>query len=189
MRDDAGRAPRNDGHGAARRFDLADVVPVDLASPPAERFPFRDQWFEVQHLSHGSQTLDLVVIDDGDKIVQSVVRSEQGGLPHTALVAFAVTEQNEDAVRPAIAPHGKRHPTSDRESVTECTRGRLDAGDSHMRDVAGQSRAVPTEIIEPCRREESALREDGVEAGRSMALAQDEAVAAGPRRLSGPDAE
>src|SRR5271170_1709645 len=78
-------------HAAERSPDLVKIVPVDFTHRPAEGFPFLREWLQIEDLLHGSQALNLVVINDGNQMVQTVVGSEQRSLPDRSFIAFTVT--------------------------------------------------------------------------------------------------
>jgi hypothetical protein len=82
-----------------------------------------------------------------------------------------------------LCSKGERNADAHREPVPERSRGRLDAGHQHAIGVRAQRVAPPEKATEPVPRKEPLLREDRVEGDRSVALAEDEAIAPFPSRV------
>src|ERR671931_2934809 len=77
----AGRPSRSKRNACEYTQNLLEVMSVDLLHAPAERLPFGCQWLKLQHLLYGSQTLNLVVVHDGNQIVQGMMSGKQRRLP------------------------------------------------------------------------------------------------------------
>src|SRR3990167_4134653 len=111
--DDAACAPTSERNGLERLLHFCKIVAVDLPNLPAEGPPLVHERIEIQHLADRSKALDLVVVDDGDEVVQRVVRREQRSLPGRTLVALAVAQKREHAVLPPIPLTRQRHSARD----------------------------------------------------------------------------
>ena len=184
--------PRLDGHGVEER-------PVDRAmSWPSIS---RTAQPKARHLSaNGSRSrtsstlpeaLDLVVVDDGDEVVEPVVRGEQRRLPDASPRR---TRRRSAARRPRCgrssraaasampAADGSPWPSEPVETSTP--------GTPVVRRVAGElRRRSGRRSSSQSSGKEAALGEHRVERGAAVALAQDEAVAVRPVRLARGDAQ
>ena len=141
VRDDAGGTILLDRQDRQRCLDLLEIVSVDLDDVPSERAPFIGERLELHHVRDCVETLNFVVVDQDDEIVELVLRREERRLPDRTFIAFAVAEHHEHAMRFAVELRGERHAGGDRKSVPEGTGRQLDTGDGR-RCVSGQSGAV-----------------------------------------------
>src|SRR5437667_6063613 len=85
-----GRFPCLERHAVQCIVDLPVVMAVDLAHAPAEGTPFVGKGLKVQHFLDGSKALDLVVINQGNQVVEPMMWRKEHGLPDRPLAAFAV---------------------------------------------------------------------------------------------------
>ena len=114
VRDDATRPAWFEGHLRHGLLNNMYVVAIQLADSPSKGAPFVGQRIQINHFLDRPETLNFVVVDDNDQIVQLMVRGKQRGFLHRALVTFAVTDHAENSARPAISFSGNGHPGSNR---------------------------------------------------------------------------
>ena len=152
-------SPRRGGQEFAQLFV---IVAVALAHFPTERAPFVGERFEGQRFGDGREALDFVVVDDGDKIVEAMVRRKKNRLPIGTFIAFAIAHQNENAMSGAGAFAREGHARADGEPVAERAGAEFDAGNSFVRNMAAEIAAVLAMIEQAFEGEKSAFGERGV---------------------------
>src|SRR3990167_10249267 len=77
-----------------RGDERGNIMTIKLLHCETERAPFVSEWFQAHHLCHRAIALDFIVINDGDKIVQSKMPRRERRFPSGAFVAFAVREKH-----------------------------------------------------------------------------------------------
>ena len=75
-----------------RGLDLVKVVTVDLHHVPAKGFQLVRNGVGAHDLVHRAVDLESVVVNDGAQVVQLIVVGQHEGLPHLALLNFAVAQ-------------------------------------------------------------------------------------------------
>lgn len=161
------------------------VVAVHFTNGPAKAFPFCNEWLERESAGDGGEALDLVVIDDSDKPVEPVMRGEENGFPRGPFVAFAVTEDYENAMSGVVLPGGVRHASAHGKPMAQRTGGEFHSRDALVGDVSAEDGTVLIMGVEARHVEESSLGQRSVDPGTRMALAEDEAVAFGCAGVGG----
>ena len=85
-------------------------------------------------LAGPAELLQLVVVDDGDDVVEAVAGSDVCAFPNDALVAFAVTEHDVGREVAAFGTGAEGDAESSGESESQRTGRHVDAGgDRHVR--------------------------------------------------------
>src|SRR6266542_6085533 len=69
-------------------------VAINLSHCPAESLPLRGEGLQLDDLFHSAQTLDLVVVHDGDEVVQSVVRRKERRLPDRSFITLSIAQES-----------------------------------------------------------------------------------------------
>ena len=174
-------------HGASKQRGLEPrvVVAVDLPHRPTEGSQLVGQRLEGQRPGDRGQTLQLVVVNEGDEVVQSVMGGEHHRLPVGAFVHLAIAEHHEDAPGPALAARRERLAGAERQAVAERTRGELDAAD-FVADMGHEKRAVGAVSLQVVARQHADARQRRIDRRSGVPLAEDEAVAALPARVLRP---
>src|SRR5260370_42291750 len=90
VRDDGAGLAWLERQGAERLRELRVVVAVHFADRPPEGAPLRGQGIERQHLRHAAEALDLVVVHNGDELLQPLMWREEDRLPAGALIQLAL---------------------------------------------------------------------------------------------------
>src|SRR3954462_2195806 len=127
MGNDAARLACRNGQAAQHLAQLLVIMAIRFDDSPAEASPLLCEWLETESLWNRPETLNLVVIHDYHEVVEAVMRGEQDCFPVRALVAFTITEQNDDAVFGTVEPGRVRHSGSDRQPMAERPRRQLDS--------------------------------------------------------------
>src|SRR6185295_324124 len=96
-----------------RAQDRVEVVTVGFNDLPAERAELRGQRFEAHDVGIRIVGLKLVVVDDGDEIVDLVMRRAHRGFPHFALLQLAIAQHDVHARRTLLELQSHRHPKRD----------------------------------------------------------------------------
>src|SRR5690348_11648343 len=109
MRDDARRLVVLERHAAQNLFDLFHIVPINFADHPPKGLPLCREWLQLQNIGYAAKTLNFVIVDDRNKIVETMMTGEQCSLPSRALVTFPVTQQGKNPVFVPVPLSGKRH--------------------------------------------------------------------------------
>src|SRR5262245_52280170 len=115
---------------------------IDLPSFPSEGLPLLSERLQVEHLLDRPEALDLVVVDDCDEGVQSMMRREQRGFPRRAFIAFAIAQEREYAKQSSVSPPRQRHAARDGQPVTQRTGRDLDAREAPAGHVARHTSTV-----------------------------------------------
>src|SRR5260370_5667332 len=79
-------------------LELQHVVTIDLDALTAERLQTPDQTVMRYDIVGESEHADAVVVDNEVQVVQFVLGCEHDGLPIRALMQFAITRDDEDAL-------------------------------------------------------------------------------------------
>src|SRR5579884_3756437 len=95
VRDEARRATAVSRDLRKRLQQLFMIVAVELDDSPSKTRPFIAERFQCERLAYRCQTLDLVVIDDNDQVIELMMCREQSRLPGRAFIAFAITQKCE----------------------------------------------------------------------------------------------
>src|SRR5438270_633404 len=77
----AGRPSFFERNGRECFLNLVQIMALDLTGCPPERTPLIGEWFQVHNFFYGAETLNLVVIHNGDEIIQLVLWREQNWFP------------------------------------------------------------------------------------------------------------
>ena len=186
--DDAGRAPLGRprlGEGSA---ELVEVIAVgDLDDMEPERAELVGDGHRGVDLLDGPVDLQAVVVDDDAEVVEVMVAGEHGRLPDLPLLDLAIAEKGVDAPRPAERLGGEGHAHGGGHALAEAAGGHVDArGVVHVGVPlkTGPDVAQGRELLLG---EEAPLGENRVEAGRAVALGEDEAVTPIPRGVGRVD--
>ena len=185
VEDDAGGAAADVARPAQRRLDGVEVVAVDAAGDgPAEGLVLLVEGLGAHRGAGEVVVLDAVAVDERDQAVDAVVGGGHGGLPDLAFFLLAVAHEHPDGgvggrLRVAEA-RGEAHAEAEREAHAERAGRVVHTGGAAADGVALQPRAEAAEGRELLDGEVAELGEQRVLDGRGVALAHDEAVAAGP---------
>src|SRR5262245_2653700 len=107
------------------RHEFLRVVAVDLDGIPAERLPLFAEGFKARNPAAVAGCLELVEVDDRHEVPEVVRGGPQRRLPHRALVALSVGEDDVHVELVALQPSAERDADAQSESVPEGTRGHL----------------------------------------------------------------
>ena len=168
------------------------IVAIDLDDVPAEGAPLVRQRLEIVGLGDGGALLQAVAVDDQGQVGELAVAGGHRRLPVAAFLQLAVAGDDEGAEIGAVHLPGDGDADRDRQAVAERPGIGLDAGNVVAVRMAVQLRQrlhVGGQHIE---RDEAGLGQRRVERAGAVALAQDEAVAAGiarPLRIVAQHAE
>ena len=153
---------------------------------------------------------DVVVVVDPAEVVELEVTGDRGGFVGDALHQAAVAGDRVDveveevrAVAGALPLGGDRHPDRGGDALAERAGGRLDAGGPAVLGVAGSARVelaeafdvlernggVADDLVVGVDRLDPGQVEQRVEQHRGVAGGEHEAVAAGPDRVGGVEAQ
>ena len=108
-------------------FDLIHIMSIYLPNCPAEGLPLPSQRFQIKYFLHCTKALNLVVVHNGNQIVQPVVWCEQRGFPYRTLITLTIAKQHENAIPCMAALARQGYPAADGESVPQRARGYLNA--------------------------------------------------------------
>ena len=78
--------------------DLPHVMAVDAHHLPAESLVFGGERLDVHHRLSLAVNLQMVVVEDGNEVVELVLRGLHGRLPDLPLLLLAVAHDAEDVV-------------------------------------------------------------------------------------------
>src|SRR5438034_1146788 len=81
------------------------------------------------------------------------------------------TRPREHAPHLRQPPRTRRQTDCQRQTVTECTGGHIDAWHAFVRNVAVQRASVHVELLQSCPGEEAAQGERGIQTGRPVTFA------------------
>ena len=113
---------------------------------------------------------------------------EHEGLPAFALLDLAIAQQGVDIDVAAGLLGSQRHAAGGRNALTQTAGAHIDTGHGVHVGMPLQVAVGVAQGGQVSDREETALRQRGIQAGRAVALAQDKAVAVGVLRLLGINA-
>ncbi len=98
---------------------LLHLVAVHLEDLPSEGLVFGTHVAKVHHVVGGAVNLFLVVVNDGDEVVNALGRGIHGGFPNLAFLLLAVAHKDENKVIVAIQPFGLCRTNGHRQALTE----------------------------------------------------------------------
>src|SRR5690349_583907 len=98
MSDDTCRSSAARGNIAHDIRELGMIVTINLSHAPAKALPLFSEGFEFKRGRDRIKTLDLVVVDDHDQIVQGMMAGKQNGFPIRAFITFAIAHQHENTM-------------------------------------------------------------------------------------------
>src|SRR3989344_2397663 len=75
------------------------IVSVYLSRTPTECFPFLCEWFKGKDIVRAPIRLNLVIIYDRDKIIQSMMTCKEDCFPCRSLIALTIGEHDHSAIR------------------------------------------------------------------------------------------
>ena len=150
---------------------------VALKHRPAEALPLCGKVAQRHYLVGRSVELNLVVVHDGDEVIELELCCAHCGLPDNALVQLAVAENGVDLRRGLVELERHRHALSGGEALTEGASGHLDAGGVHI-GVARKA-AHTAQGGHLLNGEEALLRQIAVEHRGGVALGEHQTVAVG----------
>ena len=170
-----------------RIFDLDEVVTVNGDGTEPEVPHLGIHRVGGHHFAGGAVDLQPVQVNNDTEIVQFVLGGEEERFPHFPLLDLAIAEKGVDAPRPAERLGGEGHAHGGGHALAEAAGGHVDArGVVHVGvplktgpDVAQGRKLLLGE--------EAPLGENRVEAGRAVALGEDEAVTPIPRGVGRVD--
>ena len=179
-RDDGQGLPR---HGCReRRQNGLGVVPVDRQRLPAEGGEAGAVRLGIVAVHRALALAETVDVDDGDQVVELLVRRQRRRLPHRAFGGLAVAEQHVDSRRVALALERQRRADAHRESLAERSGGRDRAGEPG-RGMALEIAVDAAQSQQALHRNRSRLRPRGIEQRGRVSLREHEAVVVGMRRI------
>ncbi len=183
--DDAGFVFRRGGEGGG---ELSKIVAVDNGDFPAEGGEFFVERFVAANVAGAAGDLEGVVIDDGDEVVEAIVRGGHGGFPVGSFGEFAIAEEDEGAEVASIFSGGDGATDADGEAVAEAAGVVFAAGNGagRMSDEGGVVLAEGVELFEG---EKTFVGEDDVEGFDGVAFGLDVAVAVGVGEVLWGDVE
>ena len=178
---------------------------VDLGDPPPERLPLVHERLYGHDVVRGAVERPLVVVDDGDEVVQLVLVGEHRRLPHLTLMQLSVAQ---DAVRPIggvdaldvarqegllcsgrsqdhLQLLGVGHAGGEGESLPERTTRIVDARGGPPVGVALEGRTVAVVGAQGLLREDPQLDQSRIDSLAAVSLGHDHPVALGPIRVLG----
>src|SRR3989344_93994 len=88
------------------RDELRDIVAVDFQDMPVERLIFLPQGFQRHDVFRHAVDLDVVTVDDGREVRESVLPREKDGFPEIPFLMLAVGHRAIDAEFPSVHPRG-----------------------------------------------------------------------------------
>ena len=71
--------------------ELSEVVAVNLGSVPAKGLPFFSERLQLHNVIGPAVYLQLISVDDGDKVVELEVGGSHGGFPDLTFITFTVS--------------------------------------------------------------------------------------------------
>src|SRR5262249_52782974 len=131
---------------------------------------------ESEDLLAAAGRLPFVEIDDGAKIGKLLLAGEHRGFPYAPFIAFAVAQQDEDAIVAPGEASGQGQAIANGEPMAEGARRRFDTGNALRAWMLGKLAAIIVEGRQGLGRSEAALGEDSIKGERRMALGQDETI-------------
>jgi hypothetical protein len=152
---------------------------------PAKGLPLLGNRLDGHDVFDEAVGLGVVVIDEGDQVVQLVVRGGHCGFPRGALLQLAVGEEVEHVEAASLPqPGAQGHADGDRKALPKRAAGHLNAGHVPLGGHAEVALvgAVGGELLlgEDAQRRERGVEDDGVVPGREQ-----KAVPFGPVRPLG----
>ena len=162
---------------------------INLPHGPTKGAPLVGEGLQVHHFFDRAQALNLVVVHDGDQVIEMMLRGKQDRFPVGTLVAFTVAEQTEDAPGLGIPLACQRHARCHGQTVPQRASGYFDARHVFMGGMTSETRAILVESVQPIEGKEARFRQHCIVGGAAMALAENEAVAIGPVGLFGTERE
>ena len=155
------------------------IVSAHLEHVPTEGFVFGAKVTEVKHVVCGAINLFLVVVDDGNEVVDALGRGIHGSFPNLAFLLLAITHEDEDEVLVAIETLSLGGANSNRETLTKRARGDADARQAFSRGrMALKTGAKTTEGSQLANGEIATTRQDAVEHRTDMAVGKEKHILA-----------
>src|SRR4029077_4822640 len=168
--------PGRKWHVLERPHQIADVVPVTPANRKAKGFEFFSQGLELHDVFSGTGDLQAIPVDNGDQIIESIMRRGHSGFPVGTLCQFAVAEERKDAIVLAILLGCQCPSHCERQPVSECASVLFDAV-YFARGMPNKMRTILVEGLEFLLGKESAIGEHSEESLGTMSFALDIVVA------------
>ncbi len=163
------------------------VMAIDVQNLPAKGPPLIGQGFQGHDILGKAIDHEPVSVDNGDQIVKLEMGSRHGGLPDTALTAFAIAQEYHRPEVFFLVTGTQGHAYAQGQAVPQGA-GRGVATDNLVAiGVHGEGAAEMIEGLQQFLVKITAFGQGGNQAGRCMSLGQDEAVTVLPVRLIGPD--
>ena len=97
------------------------VVAADFDDLPAESLVLGAQVAEAEHVVGGAVNLFLVVVDDGDEVVNAFGGGIHGGFPNLAFLLLTVAHEDEDEMFVAVQLLGLCRADGDGEALSQGT--------------------------------------------------------------------
>ena len=128
-------------------YNLAHVVPVHLADPPAERLPFVGIRLHAEDGIGIAAALEMVVINDHGQVVKPQLRRKHCGFPDEPFLRLAVAKQHINLRGIALELERVGHPARTGNAVAERAAGHIHTGRLVQRRVPLQHPADAAEGI------------------------------------------
>lgn len=137
----------------------------------------------------GTLHLPSVPVDDEDHVVKTKVGRSHNGFPENPFLEFTIAYETVDLRGESPSLQGKSHAVSETESVAERTAGSIHArGTPDFRKALqhGAKAAIAPQLLPG---KETSVRQNGVESGTTVSLAEDESVPFLPDGILGSKGE